>query len=100
MSAISEMTEKDNDVWGDKKSRNGFSGIQLGINVNATNSSKDLHKKWCNHFPLDSGTVFSMLVNKELADEIVEAEAPINMITNVGEKLIDEQAKSSNESGC
>ena len=63
--------------------------------MNTANGSKDLHKKWQNHFPLDSGTTFSMLVNEELADEIVDADKPTNVITNAGERVINEQAKLS-----
>ena len=96
MSAISAMSGNDKDVWGGSKkaTKTGSSNLQLGVSMNNTKKeNNDLKNKWWNDFILDSGTTFSMLANRRLADKVFEAREPIIMHTNVGHKTLNEEAE-------
>ena len=94
MSAISAMTGNDRDVWGGSKktSKTGSSNLQFKINMHNTKRNDDeLKKKWRNDFILGSGTTFSMLANKGLADRVFDPGEPIIMHTNTGHKTLNKE---------
>ena len=96
MSAISAMSGNDKDVWGGSKkaTKTGSSNLQLGVSMNNTKKeNNDLKNKWWNDFILDSGTTFSMLANRRLADKVFQAREPIIMHTNAGHKTLNEEAE-------
>ena len=73
--------------------RKAMSNLQLGVNVNHKEcDNNNPLKRWMNEFMLDSGTAFSMLANEKPAEAMFEATEPIDMHTNAGRKLLDEQA--------
>ena len=96
ISAVTSLRHNDKDIWmSDKKStaKKGQSGLQLGIMMNnTTGNDHNRPKKWMNEFILDSGTTFSMLANKDLASEVFPAKEKIEMHTNAGCKLLEQQA--------
>ena len=96
MSAISAVTGDDRDVWGGSKraTRSGSSNLQLGINMNNDKSYKnECIKRWFDEFILDSGTAFSMLANRKLAEKMFKSENPIDMHTNLGHEVLSYEAK-------
>ena len=60
---------------------------------NTKRNNDELKKKWRDDSILDSGTTFSLLANRGLADRVFDAGEPIIMHTNVGHKTLNKDAK-------